>query len=141
MKYVGIKSCKEKRDAVSRAKRKGIKVTMRVDELIAGDCERHLDVLNGKYRKYIEYYATRSGMWIKKKIAEFLRLKNQIEKNGYNYNKGYIIISNNGIRLDGSHRAAILYYLGYDKIEVLQIEMKMTSELEEHLREQHEKYG
>lgn len=141
MKYVGIKSCPEKRDAVSRAKRDGIKVTLRIDELIGGDCQRHLDVLNGSYKKYADYYCTKSGNWVKHRIAEFLRLKSQIEKNGYDYKKGHIIISTNGARLDGSHRAAILYYLGYDKIEVLQIEMKMTPKLEEHLRNQHVKYG
>lgn len=141
MKYVGIRSCREKRDAVSRAARDGVKVMLGMDDLIAGDCERHIGVLSGDYSQYINYYSSKSKGWIKKRIAEFLRVKTQIEKHGYDYKKGYIIVSSNGARLDGSHRAAILYYLGYDKIEVLQIEMKMTAELEDHLRSQHEKFG
>ena len=107
--------------------------------LLAGpDCGRHLEILTffdefGKpkiispYEKseYFKYQIRvgKSQKTIQKKLLKFYKLYNSI-KNKYDYKQGYIIVTEDGIRLDGSHRSAIVSYLKIDKIKVKEIDWK-----------------
>lgn len=139
MKYVGIKSCVQKRDAL---KREGKTIIVPVDFLVAGDCGRHLSVLRGNNDPYIKYQAEcgKSGDQIVEKLARFRALKKSME-HGYRPEKhGYITVSENGARLDGSHRAAILYESGVKEVPVKIVRMDMTPDLENHMKDQRDAY-
>lgn len=141
MKYVGIKSCEEKRKAL---KKKGIIATVFVNDLYGKDCERHLEYLYKRRNPYKDYYREqgRTNTWIRKKQREYSYLLESIMLTGYHPEKhGYITVSENGARLDGSHRVAILKWIGVKKVDVKVVPMKMTKDLEKHLEEQRAKFG
>ena len=55
-------------------------------------------------------------------LLNFKNLYQDIKNHGYNYKKyGYIIVSKDGARVDGSHRATIIEHLKYDNIKVRRI--------------------
>ena len=157
MKYVGIKNCKCKSRAVNGDVGKIVEV--QVSCLIAPDCDRHFEVLelfdqgitDVSEMMHTSYYKfnkknKKSRRDISKKVQRFLRLYNSIKSKGYDYNKGCIVVSADGARLDGSHRAAILEHLGHTNIRVRLIKWKQCcskteiAEIKEHLLEQRKLY-
>lgn len=139
MKYVGIKSCKEKRKAASRG---GKLITVKTEDLVAGDCKRHLDYLEGNYRTYIIFHQNngKSDEWIKKRMADFDALIESIKANGFDYSKGFIRVGESGVRVDGSHRASICHHLGIDTLQCLEVKMRLSSGIQKHLEEQRRAY-
>lgn len=139
MKYVGIKNYQEKKAA---ANAKGRRITVKVTDLCADDCIRHIELFHGNKDRYIKYYRYlgKTAEYAEKKIAKFLALKRKIKEEGYKSRKNPIKVTANGIRIDGSHRAAILYCMGVEEVEVLEVPIRMTKRLEEHLKEQRRAY-
>lgn len=131
MKYVGIKNCKSKQKALRYAQTHGRKVVLPVP-FSASDCFRHKELLErfdqGNVRvnelrdtKYYKFNKSlnRSDTEIQRKIDGFLRLYQSIKFHGFNNKKSNIVLSNDGARLDGSHRSAIVEHLKYKEIEVI----------------------
>lgn len=139
MKYVGIKSCRQKREAL---KRKGKIVRIYVSDLITKDCDRHLEFLNGNPYKYIQFmrHNGKTKGEIQARIDRFRWLVRYIQEVGYNIKKGQIVVADCGARLDGSHRAAILHWLGYYEVDVRMVKMNLTPDLEQHIKEQQYAY-
>lgn len=152
MKYVGIKSCYQKKKAIRKALKEKRAITVKVEDLVAKDCVRHLEMLKcfddrilfGRYTQTFYYQYQRSNdrthAQVYEKINKFKAVYKRIMQNGYNYHKGYMIVSDNGVRLDGSHRASILYHLKTQKIDVLETTMPVTSELMQHIEDQRHAY-
>lgn len=133
MKYVGIKSCREKREALNSP---GTIVEVPVKDLIAGDCQRHLECFEGRPALYVKFYADRgkkANLWHIGDVYDRM-------KEGYDPAVGMITVSKNGCRLDGSHRAAALYHQGVKTVKVKMVDMQTTPELEKHIEEQRAKY-
>jgi len=139
MKYVGIKSCKEKRKASNRG---GKIVVVKTEDLIAGDCQRHLDYLEGNYRTYIIFHQNngKSNDWIEARMQKFDELIESIRENGFDYSRGFVRVAEPGVRVDGSHRACICHHLGIDTLQCLEVKMKLTPALKKHLEEQRRAY-
>ncbi len=131
MKYVGIASSPLKTKLLRNWKRGKIR-EINTELLVAKDCQRHLSVLlifdennscSGNLFKgtlYYDYQRSRgkSHKSITEKIEDFYSLYLSIKNRGYIYSKGYIKITTNGARIDGSHRSSILFYLKVPKIKV-----------------------
>jgi hypothetical protein len=128
MKYFGVSNSPVKRKASTSASFEYVEVST---EELAFDCMRHIDLLRRyEERKDLEksfyfvnslFFSKRKANAIKNKINHFIQLYETIKLNGYSENvPGYqdIVITDNGIRLDGSHRAAIAYFLNIKKIKV-----------------------
>jgi len=140
VKYVGIKSCPQKRKAL---KREGKIQVVAVADLVARDCSRHLYVLAGYGREYTDYQLStgKTPVEAEKKVRSYNKLCMALATRGYQPEKyGYITVSENGARLDGSHRAAWLLCRGVKEVEVRVVPMDMTPELEKHLEEQRRAY-
>lgn len=131
MKYVGIKNSDLKTRATKLASRVGKIITVQLPCLTADDCQRHFELLRMFDKKDDDFFKSsyykfqrKNGKKdddIFKKIEDFKKLYKSIRKNGYEESKGYIIISEDGARLDGSHRASIVEHLGYKQINVLMV--------------------
>lgn len=157
MRYVGIQNSKFKTKMVEIAPRKGKKVKLQLPCLCADDCSRHFELLNmfdSSKRKYkcCEYYIFhksngRDHKTIMKKIAKFKSLYRSIRDKGYNRKLGHIIVSDNGARLDGSHRSSIIEHLKYNEITVLMVRWedvfsrKHLGKIYKHIKSQQKKYN
>ena len=93
------------------------------------ECHRHKDILNNfdndsnnfdktEYWKY--YESTKNNRVIMAKIVRYEKLYNKIKKNSYvpYEDLSSIIITDDGCRLDGSHRLAILEHMNVSKVIV-----------------------
>jgi hypothetical protein len=163
MKYVGIIQSRFKTYLVKNY-RKGHRVKISVPSLIANDCNRHLELLalfdsiTASFResrgifKTTQYYSfQRKNCKTKKnalrKIKKYLHLYESIKKHGYNRKMGTpIVLSTEGARLNGSHRAAILYHLNTPEVTVVLIDWskmlnpKSLKQIRKHLKKQRRKY-
>ncbi len=158
MKYVGIKNSYYKNRMIEKAKKYGNKVTIDLP-CMCPDCGRHRRILQlfdkgikqVRKVKRTEYYkfsrATgKDDHAISRKLRKFLGLYKSIKKNGYNYAKGYIILTEDGTRLDGSHRACIIEHLKFKKIDVIMMNWRSLfkkSELRDvyaHIKSQKKRY-
>lgn len=129
MRFVGIENSRFKREMVSLASQVGKIVTLALPSVTAKDCNRHFELLklfdkNVRDYSHTEYWKfnlsnKKKKNDITKKIERFNHLYKLIKENGYDYNKGYIILTEDGARLDGSHRGSIIEHLRYKKIDVL----------------------
>jgi len=131
MKFVGIATSVFKKTLVSKANEVGNIVTLDLPCLTANDCSRHFELLdlfdcNKTNYENTEYYKfsinNRNQKDVIEKINNFNNLYKSIKENGYDYSKGYIIVSSDGARLDGSHRSSILEHLQYAKIDVIMVD-------------------
>jgi len=125
MKYVGIKNSDIKSHLVKVAKKNNKKIKVPVPG-IGYSCFAHFELLrlfdeNAVEKEFCktEYYhfASSTGKshdTIMKKIKKFRKLYRSIRENGYHNKYGYIIVTSDGARLDGSHRAAIVEHLGIE---------------------------
>ncbi len=132
MKYVGIANSKFKEVLVQQWK-KGVITKIPTEDLISGDCSRHLEITSifGKMKKFdrdlfydTEYYKYqrsngKSRRVVIAKLRNFYKLFLSIRDKGYRYNLGYIKVTTDGARLDGSHRSSILYHLKVSTIKVV----------------------
>ena len=158
MRYVGIKNCIEKSTLVKYAAKKGKKVKLQLPSVTASDCKRHFEILklfdkkaDKSEFKQTEYYRFNKSNGKKPKdifikIDKFHKLYRSIHKNGYDYSRGYIVLSKDGARLDGSHRASIVEHLGHSEITVLIVKWedlfkkKQLKDILQHLNNQKAKY-
>ncbi len=142
MKYVGIKNSLLKSTLIKKWK-KGKILEIATADLIARDCDRHLkiidifremDVFSQKLFSGTEYYkyqlSTRKLSSSKKakkatirKIKNFYKLYLSLQL-GYNYKLGYIKVTTDGARLDGSHRASILHNIGVPTVKVVVLDWR-----------------
>lgn len=157
MKYVGIKSSKFKAKIVRLSKKVGSIKTISLPCLTADDCSRHfelLDLFDSKSNdfKKTEYYSFninngKSHDTILKKIDKFCKLYKSIKKSGFIYKKGHIVVSKDGARLDGSHRASIVEHLRFKEIDVIVVKWEdmfdkgELGSLYRHIEKQKEKYN
>jgi len=79
-------------------------------------------------------------VYTERKIAQFHELNRSIRCSGYDTGRGIIVVASVGARLDGSHRASILYNMGVVEVDVKEVEMDMTDSLRQHLKEQQDAY-
>ena len=124
--------------------------------LCADDCNRHFELLkrfdegSDDFRD-TEYYQFNRGNGkshksVTEKIEQFRKLYKSIKKKGYRYKHGYIVLSDGGARLDGSHRSSIVEHLGYEELEVIIVRWKdvfgkkKDSSFDKHLKSQQKKY-
>tara|TARA_Y100000310_G_C20650924_1_gene799378 strand:+ start:256 stop:732 length:477 start_codon:yes stop_codon:yes gene_type:complete len=157
MKYVGIKNSRFKSQIVKRSSDIGRVVSLKLPCLTADDCNRHFDILrlfdseNNDFKK-TEYYMFnknngKSNRSILKKIEKFRKLYESIKKRGFLYGKGYIILSEDGARLDGSHRASIVEHLKMNTLDVIMVKWEDLfksndlNSLFDHILSQKEKYN
>lgn len=141
MKYVGVKQSKKKRLVINR---KGKIVSISTEDLLGGDCKRHVELLRGNEIAYRRYYAEQGldEAVIDRKIEKFYGLVKEIDENGYNPDcKHPITVSENGARLDGSHRVAILNAMGVKEVQVKVVKWNMTEDELRHLEEQKRVYS
>ncbi len=159
MKYVGIRNSVFKSTLVKHAPKKGRKITLKLPCVTADDCERHFEILRlidrdaskEEFRETFYYQFSKgngkSDGAVLAKIVKFNKLYRSIKRYGYVYKKGYIVLSEDGARLDGSHRAAIIEHLKYEKITVLMMrwndffKKKKLKSVYEHLNSQKRKYN
>tara|TARA_Y100000034_G_scaffold92333_1_gene111566 strand:- start:14497 stop:14931 length:435 start_codon:yes stop_codon:yes gene_type:complete len=142
---------------VRLSKKVGSIETVSLPCLTADDCSRHFELLNlfdlkSNDFKKTEYYGFninngKSHDTILKKIDKFCKLYRSIKKRGFTYKKGYIVISKDGARLDGSHRASIVEHLRFKELDVIVIKWEDLFErgelkpLYRHIEKQKEKYN
>ena len=165
MIYVGIKNSIFKTTLLRNAK-KGKKIKVCILNLAGPDCSRHIELLKifdsvGKTKimsKHLceecvdsEYYkyqlsTSRSKRTIQKKIYKFYSLYETVVKK--NKPVGKIIVSVDGARLDGSHRASIYVHLwGRRKTEVVEMDWaaffnkKKTRCIRKHVKSQRKLYN
>lgn len=129
-----------------------------VDEIVANDCSRHFELLrlfdiNSKEFENTEYYKFsfsngKSKKTILDKIENFRKLYQSIKDKGYDYQLGYIVLTIDGCRLDGSHRASIVAHLKKEKfinVKMMKWEewfsKKKLHKLYEHIQDQKDKYN
>lgn len=160
MKYVGIKNSNAKSKAIAYALKSGKVVSVSVESLVAPDCERHMEVLKifdeGK-RNVKDFYDTlyykfnsgngKDDTTIQTKLDKFYDVYQSIKDNGYKSKLGYIIITTDGARLDGSHRSSILFHLGHEQTSVIMVDWEdMLSKpasvaVRKHVQQQRKTYG
>ena len=127
MEFVGIRNYQEKRQLL----RDGTPRPERVPTGdLAYDCIRHIEFLRSidagmtqdQFPKtlYWKYQAAvgRQGDAIRQRCQRFIRLYEDICQRGMDYSQGYIGVTTDGIRLNGSHRAAIAYVIGLESVWV-----------------------
>lgn len=123
--FVGIKNSNIKKLLIKKGKYRF--VDENVDALAYG-CKGYIDLLeryekgkdfwNSLYVKTNELYFKRNKEAIAKKIKGFLSLYENMKNN---IEEAPIIVTVNKARLDGSHRASILKFLGIKKTKVKEI--------------------
>ncbi len=135
MKYVGVRNYPEKAQLL----RNGTPWLARVSTRdLAYDCIRHVEILRSVdagtgadrlsetlYWKYLAASGRQEDA-IRQRCQRFIRLYEDIRERGMDYSQGYIGVTTDGIRLNGSHRAAIAYVTG---LESLWVEMYQWEEL------------
>ena len=126
VEYVGIRNWKEKATLL----RKGQYVLQEVPaEELAFDCVRHIEFLeqierlptrNFSDTLYWKYLLSRgrSEHHAQQKCEQFVALYESVRSQGIDYSQGYVAVTEDGIRLNGSHRAAIAYVLGIETLRV-----------------------
>ena len=118
-------------------------------EALVYDCERHLDFLaaledgrDPSESLYWKYHALlgRSADGIAERCHRFTDLYRTIGIRGFDTTQGYIAVTDDGIRLNGSHRAAIAHHLGLGTLPVAIYRWETTFQLGEvqHIREEAE---
>ena len=122
--FIGIRNSPEKSELLQS---KNFRIAeVRTAGLIF-DCERHLDFLVAIEQSrafsetlYWRYHALlgRQGEWIKTHCDRFANLYRSIHLQGFDFEKGYIAVTDDGIRLNGSHRASIAHYMRIDRLPV-----------------------
>jgi len=133
MNYIGIQQSRYKRRLIRNWK-KGKRIKISTSLLVSKDCNRHLELLSlfddfsslppkaklkkTSYYKFQRKKGTRTNAL--QRVKKFYRLYGSIKKHGYKRKKGgYIIVSSEGARLDGSHRVAIAYHIGIKELETV----------------------
>lgn len=126
---IGIPNCSWKKKAVKFARRNPYIVKLEVEDLCY-ECERHRELLrmfdNGltcyDNSKYFDYSINKSGKTKEvalKKIKKFQKLYLSIKEGVYECPKDRLpIVTEDGCRLDGSHKLTILDHIGCKKTDV-----------------------
>jgi len=127
MKFVGIRNCREKA-LLQQCVTSEIREYPPNNLLLDG--QRHLEFLrlvdmgmdfvdysSTLYWKYLIFFGMSEKVALEKmrQFAEFYR---EIKKHGFDKQKAYGAVADNGVRLDGSHRAAIACSLGMTSLPV-----------------------
>ena len=157
MKYVGIRNSKEKSALLKRAHKLGKITPVALPSIAGGDCSRHLELLrlfdskteDFSSSEYYQYQKSngKSHQQIIEKISRFRKLYASIQRNGYDYKQGYIVVTTNGARLDGSHRSSIVEHLGYKELDVIMIDWedmfskKDLVDIYSHIAQQQKRYN
>lgn len=107
-------------------------------ESLAFDCMRHMDLISryeeGKdlkksfYFVFSKFFSGRDKRTINEKIKNYISFYEKIKRGGYRDDiQGFkdLVITDNGIRLDGSHRAAIACFLGIKSLRVKYIKWNL----------------
>ncbi len=162
MRYVGIENSPIKAKMVQMASKIGRKIEIELPCITAKDCDRHFELLTmfddeaisnirdikgSLYYEFNRVQLQRKRNYIWDRVKRFRRLYQSIKKRGYLYKYGYIVLSEDGARLDGSHRGAIVEHLGLDKITVIMVnwrscfKKRQLRDLYRHLNQQRKKYG
>ena len=126
MKYVGIGNSWVKNILL---KSKKCRLAKRKTDDLAYDCRRHLELLreyeesgcisNALYVKVNEFYSNKSRDFLSGKMEKVIDLYKKIKER--KDIKISVTVTENGIRLDGSHRVSILKFLGIKEIEVKEV--------------------
>ncbi|KKM05216.1 hypothetical protein LCGC14_1756390, partial [marine sediment metagenome] len=104
------------------------------------------DIKQTLYYEFNRKFLKRSRPEIWDKVKKFRKLYNSISKKGYDYKRGYMVLSEDGVRLDGSHRGAIVEHLKYEDIIILMVrwedcfKKKQLGKLYSHINDQKKKY-
>ena len=126
--YVGIRNCPEK-DQLLKSEPIGRQIVSIY--ALTFDCERHLEfadlVLAGRGEDewprtlYWQFLAAtgRSGRAIVTRCQRFADLVARIQTEKYDGERGIIAVTDDGIRLNGSHRASVARVLGLRVLEVM----------------------
>lgn len=118
------------------------------------ECHRHLELLrlfdsdskNYTTTEYWRYYkGIKSKSAVIEKIRRYKQTYNSIKKYGYipcGKNNCSIIVTDDGCRLDGSHRLSALLYLGImqTKVNVLVYENVFSSKVSARIRKRNQRY-
>lgn len=139
MVYVGIRNCKEKTKMLLSSKKKGRIIDISLPGLCSNGCERHIEVLElfkkgivdpvSMRRTALYKYQKDNGRTdkvIQKRIQLFYKTFKSISAYGYLYELGYIVVTEDGARLDGSHRSAIVESLGFKSLKVISVKWSDT---------------
>lgn len=125
---IGIPNYWWKKKAVKFSKKRPNLVQIQNKDL-CHECDRHRELLeyfdsgntNYKETKYWDYYnGKKHRLVINKKIKRYRKLYRSIKDNGYDKDASSlsIVITDDGCRLDGSHRLTILSHLEVPEITV-----------------------
>ncbi len=123
---IGIPSWTWKKDVLRYAKRNHNLHMLNISDFCY-ECSRHFDLLkmidkqeNLKKSEYYHYYHSngKDDSYIACKIKKFQRLLFSIRNNGWQENHNPPIVTEDGCRIDGSHRLSILLYLGIKEIPI-----------------------
>jgi hypothetical protein len=135
MDFVGVRNYPEKAQLLRNGTARLARVPTRN---LAYDCFRHVEFLRSvedgmgddqfPETLYWKYHATvgRQEDAVRERCQCFIQLYENIRGQGIDYSHGYIGVTTDGIRLNGSHRAAIAYVIG---LESLWVEMYQWEEL------------
>jgi hypothetical protein len=128
---IGIPNYWWKKRAVKFAKNNPNLVQI-INRDLCYECDRHKELLdyfdsgntNYKGTKYWDYYSgKKNSSVINRKIKRYKKLYNSIKEHGYNGTGAIsIVITDDGCRLDGSHRLTILLHL-----KILEISVNVVS--------------
>jgi hypothetical protein len=124
VEFVGVRNSAEKARLLARGTSRRERVLVRD---LAYDCLRHLDFLErldgpddpsgSLYWRYL-VWTGHTPASADERCARFAGLTRQIESEGLDSRLEPIAVTDDGIRLNGSHRAAIARHLGVDEVEV-----------------------
>ena len=126
---VGIPNCQWKKKAVKFARHNPYIVKLEVEDLCY-ECERHRELLrmfdngltNYDNSKYFDYSINKSGKTKEvalKKISKFKILYENMKKGIYECTENRLpIVTEDGCRLDGSHKLTILDHIGCRETDV-----------------------
>ncbi|NQT06411.1 MAG: hypothetical protein HQ575_02620 [Candidatus Omnitrophica bacterium] len=126
MSYIGIRNSRIKSFLLGTKK---YRVVKKGTESLAYDCKNHIEVLKRHDKSagfsdlpYVEqkkFYGNIDQDFLSKRIERFVDLYEKIRAG--KDDKEPIIVTTNGARLDGSHRASILKFLGIREVEVKEV--------------------
>lgn len=127
MRFVGVRNSPEKRAALERPP---LRIERVAPDELAYDCVRHLELLrtatpasgDDELRRSLYCRFLRAGgrddAAALAKARAFLALHARIRDEGMDYAYGRVAVTEDGIRLNGSHRAAIAAALGLERVDV-----------------------
>jgi hypothetical protein len=124
LQYVGVRNSAEKARLLERGKPHRETVA---SAALAFDCVRHLDFLHrlsegGSAREslYWRYLVTvgHTPESADERCARYAALAEAIEREGFDPDRDPIAVSDDGVRLNGSHRAAIARHIGVADVGV-----------------------